>query len=554
MTDLRIGDDIFNVTVEGDVTKPPLMLSHSLGTDLSMWDAQMPALLEHFRVVRYDTRGHGGSATTPAAVSIERLGRDALAILDALEIDRVHFIGLSMGGVIGQWLLLNAADRVDRVVLANTAAKLGGADGWNQRIVSMLTGETDAAATETMDRWFGADFTRAAPDRVAAIDNVLRRTDPRGYAACCAALRDVDLRQALLDQPTIVDANVLVITGTDDPVITSADTAFLVKAFAGAKHVALEARHISNIEADVAFNAAILAFLTAKPVRRKMPSAARVTNPTPTTRRPPKSRSTAARVPLKRVAAPVVPAATTTAAPKPTRRKTAARPASPPVTAAKATKTAAPKTARKTTAAPAKAASPARAGTIASKRAPSRMAVGKTSPAKTATMKIAKNKAATNKTTATKAASATARKAAAVKKVAPKTSPAKSGKASAARPVSARRKPATVAARGAVKRPIATKAAPKKTAPVKAAKAKPASAKAAAGRTAANKTSASTTRKATAAKRGVAKTPAKRAAAPKAKMTPRAKAPKTAPVAKASAGRRKPASAKPGRPAGRRKP
>ena len=294
MTVLTIEGETFRVLVEGDAGRPKVMLSNSLGTDLTLWDAQMPALLERFQVVRYDPRGHGRSVAAERPCSISRLGRDALAILDALQIEKTHFVGISMGGAVAQWLLVNAPERLERAVLANTAARLGSPDLWNMRIQTVLSSGMEPLVEPTMERWFGADFRSASPSRISAVEAVFRATSPMGYAACCAALRDMDLRESL---GTIAHP-VLVVSGREDPVTSDEDIALLVERIRGAKHVALDCRHISNIEAEARFNAVVIEFLTAKaaagaPRARatRMPAGAR-------TRHPTTGRATAARHPL----------------------------------------------------------------------------------------------------------------------------------------------------------------------------------------------------------------------------------------------------------------
>ena len=264
MMDLTIGGATFRVEVAGEPTNPALVLSHALGADMSLWDAQMPALTKHFRVIRYDTRGHGASSHGGAPISMARLGTDVLGILDALEIETAHFLGLSMGGAIGLWLLINASERIGRAVLANTSPRLGSPEGWNARITSALAGGMEDIADATIARWFSAAFAAREPQPVETIHAKLRGVSPEGYAACCAALRDMDLREAAKD----IRHEVLVITGHDDPAVPPGDSATFVAGLELAKHVELEARHITNIEAEAAFTAAVIAFLTAKQARR----------------------------------------------------------------------------------------------------------------------------------------------------------------------------------------------------------------------------------------------------------------------------------------------
>ena len=177
--------------LDGPVDAPVLVLSNSLGTDLHMWDAQIPAFTEHFRVLRFDTRGHGKSLVTPGPYSIEQLGRDVLALLDALHIERAHFCGLSMGGLIGQWLGINAGERLNKLVVCNTAAKIGDPSVWNPRIETVLR-DGQAAMVALRDasiaRWFTPDFSAANPAAAKQITDMLAATSPEGYAANCAAV------------------------------------------------------------------------------------------------------------------------------------------------------------------------------------------------------------------------------------------------------------------------------------------------------------------------------------------------------------------------------
>ena len=296
MTDLTINGDTFRVEVDGDASSPALLLSNSLGTDLSLWDGQIPALTKHFRVIRYDSRGHGASVAGPGPYSIDQLGRDALAILDALGIETAHVMGLSMGGAVAQWLMINAPERVSRGVLASTTPRFMTPDVWNGRIATVLRDGMDAVAAATMERWFGEDFRKRAPERVAAIEAAVRSTPAQGYAACGAALRDMDLREAI----RAIEHPVLVVTGADDPAISAQDTAHVLEAIAGSRHVELPTRHISNVEADAAFTQAALDFLLAElPVRRAARSARPTApRPTKTPARRQTRRSSAARGPL----------------------------------------------------------------------------------------------------------------------------------------------------------------------------------------------------------------------------------------------------------------
>ena len=267
MAEMKIGGETFNVEVEGPENAPVLMISNSLGSNLHMWDDQIPALSKHFRVVRYDSRGHGLSAAPAGPYSLEQLGKDALAILDTLGVKKAHWMGLSKGGAVGQWLLLNAPDRIERAVLANTAAQFGTADTWNDRLRTLrelgLQGMVDAV----IDRWFTKEFQDKAPEAIARIKAAFEKTPADGYAACMAALRDIDLRDAIRN----IRNQVLVIIGKNDPATPPEAGKAIAAAIPGARLVELDAAHLSNIEAADEFNKAVIDFLTApaKPARPK---------------------------------------------------------------------------------------------------------------------------------------------------------------------------------------------------------------------------------------------------------------------------------------------
>jgi 3-oxoadipate enol-lactonase len=169
MTDLIIAGETFNVLIEGDENKEGLMLSNPMATNLHYWDPQIPALAEHFRVVRYDSRGHGASVANQGPYSVEGLGRDALAIMDALRIERVHWLGLSMGSTVGLWLLVHARERIGRAVLASTAAQIPGPDLWNNRIQAARDTGMNGVAMAAAERWFTKTFRDANPEKVEAV-------------------------------------------------------------------------------------------------------------------------------------------------------------------------------------------------------------------------------------------------------------------------------------------------------------------------------------------------------------------------------------------------
>jgi 3-oxoadipate enol-lactonase len=243
--------------IDGPGDGPVLMLSNSLGTDVSMWAPQVPAFSKRFRVVRYDTRGHGASGVTPGPYTIEQLARDAVALLDRLGIERAHFCGLSKGGMIGMWLGINAPQRINKLVLCNTSACIGAPELWNARIENVRKGGMEAIATAVLQRWFTPAFHERAPGTIEAMRRTLVATPPDGYIACCAAVRDMDQRAAIAR----IGAPTLVIAGSQDAATPPADGRFLAETIPGAKYVELEAAHISNIEVVDGFTDAVLRFL-----------------------------------------------------------------------------------------------------------------------------------------------------------------------------------------------------------------------------------------------------------------------------------------------------
>ena len=260
MPSVKLADGELNYRFDGPVDSPVLVLSNSLGTSLGMWDAQVPAFTEHFRVLRYDTRGHGGSSVTPGPYSIEQLGRDVLVLVDSLGIDRFAFCGLSMGGLIGQWLGINAGERLTRLVICNTGAKIGTEEVWNDRIDTVLKGGEHAMRDmrhASVSRWFTPSFAEQQPEQVNRITQMIASTSPSGYAANCAAVRDADYREQLSG----IKVPVLIVCGSKDPVTTTEHGRFIEQRVATAELVELDAAHLSNVEAGERFTRSVLEFL-----------------------------------------------------------------------------------------------------------------------------------------------------------------------------------------------------------------------------------------------------------------------------------------------------
>jgi 3-oxoadipate enol-lactonase len=250
------GVDIF-YQVDGNSNNPPLIFSNSLGTDHSMWDVQIPSLLDHFYVIRYDTRGHGRSSSPKGPYSIELLANDVLNLLDFLGIAKASFCGISMGGVIGQWLGVNAPDRLNKLILANTAAKVGTSTAWNERATLVRKEGLSLIAESAPARWFTAGFYAASPSVVNSLVTKLKNESAEGYASCCEALANEDLTKAI----SKIKSKTLIIVGIHDPVTTILDGQFMQHLINESTITELPASHISNIEAENEFNAALIQFL-----------------------------------------------------------------------------------------------------------------------------------------------------------------------------------------------------------------------------------------------------------------------------------------------------
>jgi len=245
--------------LEGKLGAPVIVFSNSLGTDLSMWDPQVSALRDEFRILRYDTRGHGLSAVAPGPYTQEQLGGDILALMDAVEIRRAHFCGLSMGGQVGIWLGANAPDRFARLVLCDTAAHIGSPEIWNGRIAAIRAGGMPAIVSGAIERWFTPKFIAREPEMIASVRRMILETPPQGYIACCEAIRDADFT----DEASRVNVPTLVISGTHDPATPPAQGRLLASKIRGARYVEFDASHLSNIEAAPQFTAAVRDFLSA---------------------------------------------------------------------------------------------------------------------------------------------------------------------------------------------------------------------------------------------------------------------------------------------------
>ena len=247
-----------NYKIEG--SGPWVTLSHSLCCDLTMWDELAVALAPTFTVLRYDTRGHGKTSAPQGAYSFEELRADAVCLLDALDIESTHFVGLSMGGMIGQYLALAAPQRVDRLVIANSTSRIPAEAGplWDERIAAVRAQGCAGVAEGTLGRWFTPGFRAARPDLMQRIGKLIADTPANGYIGCAEAIRHLDITSRI---KTIV-APTLVIVGADDPGTPPAMSKVMATTIPGARlELIPSASHLSCIEQPEMFNRLVIDFL-----------------------------------------------------------------------------------------------------------------------------------------------------------------------------------------------------------------------------------------------------------------------------------------------------
>ena len=247
-----------NYKLQGTPNSPVLIFSNSLGSEMMMWDELIPYLLPFFRVLQYDTRGHGGSPLTPnEGTTISELANDVIQLMDKLNIEAAYFCGLSMGGLIGQYLGINHPNRFKKIVISNTGAKIGDDERWNGRIGTISKNGMQAIVDDTMERWFTEEFRSQNSERVAQTKAMFLRSNVDGYSNCCCAIRDADFREKL--QSLSVEA--LVITGDEDPVTNVEQAEFLVSKIPNARLKVLHARHLAAAELPKEYAAVLIDFL-----------------------------------------------------------------------------------------------------------------------------------------------------------------------------------------------------------------------------------------------------------------------------------------------------
>ena len=244
-------------TIDGRDDAPALLLLHSLGTSHALWDEQLPPLVDRYRLIRYNARGHGKSSAPPGEFTIEQLGRDALAVLDAAGAKSAVICGVSIGGLTSVWLGQHAHERVTKLVLANTAARIGTSEGWSERMRVVRAEGMVAAAAQALPRWFTDDFRASHPEVMARYLRIASACPLESYVGACAALRDTDLRRDLHR----ITAPTLVIAGSRDLSTTVADGTYLRDNIPEAWMEVLEAAHLSNVERSREFSELLADFL-----------------------------------------------------------------------------------------------------------------------------------------------------------------------------------------------------------------------------------------------------------------------------------------------------
>lgn len=232
-------------TLTGPPDAPVLVLGNSLGTTTALWDAQLPALVRHHRVLRYDHRGHGGTPAAPGPYRLDDLADDVLELLDTLGLARVSYAGVSLGAMVGMWLAGHAPERIDRLVLCCTTAAFASAQPWHDRAAAVRAGGTAAIAQQAVSRWFTPDFAAGNPDAVRAFEAMVSTVDDEGYASCCDALAALDLRSVL----PAIEAPTAVIAGKHDIATPPEHQRLIAEAVPGAVLHTVEAGHLANVEA-----------------------------------------------------------------------------------------------------------------------------------------------------------------------------------------------------------------------------------------------------------------------------------------------------------------
>jgi 3-oxoadipate enol-lactonase len=245
--------------VSGRPGRPTVILGGSVGSTLVMWESQRAALALDFHVIAYDHRGHGGSPSPTGPYRIDDLAQDVLALLDDHEVRRAHLVGLSLGGMVATRIAARAPDRVDRLVLLCTAAHYSDRESWTERARTVRAGGTEAVADTTLQRWLTAGYRQDHVAETARVRQMIVGIDREGYAACCEAIADMDLR----DDLSRIQAPTLVLAGAQDPAAPPEQMRELAAAIAGARFAIVPGAHVPPLEPPDTVTSLLLEHLAA---------------------------------------------------------------------------------------------------------------------------------------------------------------------------------------------------------------------------------------------------------------------------------------------------
>lgn len=251
------GDVSLNYQTFGNPSKPALIFSNSLGTTYTMWQPQIEALQQDFYIIAYDTRGHGNSHAPNEPFTLEQLGNDVVGLLDHLQVKQANFCGISMGGLTGQWLAIYHPEHFAKIIVSNTAAKIGNESAWQERAALVREQGLQPIADTAASRWFTPDFITNHPNIITTMSQALANGNAQGYANCCDALAKADLREQLNQ----VKVPLLIVVGTEDPVTTLIDGEYIHEQVTGSQLATVPASHIANIEQPDSFTGIVREFL-----------------------------------------------------------------------------------------------------------------------------------------------------------------------------------------------------------------------------------------------------------------------------------------------------
>ncbi|MFP4452226.1 MAG: 3-oxoadipate enol-lactonase [Desulfobacterales bacterium] len=257
---LKVNDIIVNYEFFGRKSAPVVVCSHCLAGNINIWDSQMDVLKEDYSILRYDIRGHGGTSAPEGDYTMEMLADDALGLMDELEIEKAHFMGISMGGMIGQTLALAHPERISSLILCDTACSIPeeSLPLWDERIVTAKQKGMAALADGTMERWLSSEFQEKYPEVTEKISNIILNTPVNGFAGCCRAISRFDVKDRLPQ----LSLPVLIMVGENDPGTPVESSRQIQKQISGSRLEVLPgAFHLSNVEASEAFNNVMLDFL-----------------------------------------------------------------------------------------------------------------------------------------------------------------------------------------------------------------------------------------------------------------------------------------------------